>query len=228
MKTTKVTTHNIMFTQTMAWDGQNSDLNLGLILGKKRNYIIDTGLGSDSVAPILEYIDHDTKPIVVVNTHSCFDHIWGNWVFENSLIISHILCRDSILEDWDHVIQTYNEHINGEARRCLPNLAFEKNLYFPEDSIEIFHTPGHTPGCISVYDAVDKVLYAGDNIGDTDDEIVPAIWTDLTTFQRLIEVYKEYDFKFCISGHNKPQTKEVLTRMEDALPEAWGKQNNKE
>ena len=78
MKPIKISNRNIMFTQPME---KTYDLNLGLILGAKYNYIIDTGLGSGSVAPILEYIGSDTKPIIVVNTHYHWDHVWGNWVF---------------------------------------------------------------------------------------------------------------------------------------------------
>ena len=103
-------------------------------------------------------------------------------------------------------------------------MVFDKSLYFPDDCISIFHTPGHSPDCISIYDAVDKILYAGDNIGDTEDEIIPEIDTNLETFRCLIETYKQYDFECCISGHNKPQKKAVLARMESALQDAWKKQ----
>lgn len=104
-------------------------------------------------------------------------------------------------------------------------MVFEGSLCFPGDGISIFHTPGHSADSISIYDAVEKVLYTGDNIGDTEKNIVPWIGTDHETFRRLIETYKKYDFDFCISGHNKPQKKDVLTRMEFALDDAWKKQN---
>ena len=221
MKPVRITSRNIMFTQPM---GQTYDLNLGLILGAKYNYIIDTGLGSGSVAPVLEYIGNDIKPIIVVNTHCHWDHIWGNWVFENSLIVSHTTCRE--LEDkyWDEALHDFGKSVNGEVRKCLPNMVFEGSLYFPDDGVSMFHTPGHSPDSISIYDAVDKILYAGDNIGDTEEEIVPWIDTDLETFRRLIEIYKQYDFECCISGHNKPQKKSVLARMESSLEDAWKKQ----
>jgi len=223
MKPTKITSRNIMFSQPMNAD---YDLNIGLILGEKNNYIIDTGIGSGSVAPVLAYIDEDAKPIVVVNTHCHWDHIFGNWVFENGLIISHTSCRKLIdAVNWSEAMQQLSDRIDGEVRKCLPNMTFEGSLYFPEDNISIFHTPGHSADCISVYDAVDKVLYAGDNIGDTDDAIVPWIDTDPETFAQVIETYKKYAFDVCICGHNKPQTKAVLARMESALADAWKKQN---
>jgi len=221
MKPVRITKRNVMFTEPM---GEHYDLNLGLILGVKNNYIIDTGLGSGSVRPILEYIGDSSKPIIVINTHCHWDHIWGNWVFEKSLIISHKLCRD--LEDkyWDEAVREFSGSIDGEVRKCLPNMVFDGFLSFPDDGISIFHTPGHSEDGVSVYDSVDKVLYAGDNIGDTAEDIVPWIDTDMGTFQKLIDLYRAYDFEHCISGHNKPQTKNVLARMENSLAAAWKKQ----
>ena len=222
MKPIKITGRNIMFTQPM---GKTYDLNMGLILGIKHNFVIDTGLGSGSVAPVLEYIGNDTKPIIVVNTHCHWDHIWGNWVFANSMIVSHKLCRELEDKHWDEAIEALSHRIDGEARKCIPNMTFEGSLHFPDDGISMFHTPGHSPDSISIYDAADKVLYAGDEIGDTDEEIVPWIGTDMETMQNTIDIFKQYDFDICISGHNKPQTKAVLARMEAALPDAWKKQN---
>jgi len=222
MKPIKITNRNIMFTEPM---GDDYDLNMGAILGTKHNFIIDTGLGSGSVAPVLEYIGNDTKPIIVINTHCHWDHIWGNWCFPNSLIISHKLCRELQDKHWDEAIKAYPNYIDGEVHKCIPNLTFEGSLHFPEDGISLYHTPGHSPDSISIYDAVDKVLYAGDEIGDTEDEIIPWINTDMETMQRTIDFFKTIDFDICISGHNKPQTKAVLAHMEAALPDTWKKQN---
>ena len=225
MKPTKITNRNIMFSRPMT---DEYDLIIGLILGEKNNYIIDTGAGSGDVAPVLAYLNGSSKPIIVVNTHCHWDHIFGNHVFGGSIIVAHTSCRDMIPagEEWDEAIRQLAGKLEGDVIRCLPNLTFEDRLHFPEDGITIFHTPGHSRDCISVYDTVDKVLYAGDNIGDTEDEIVPWIDTDLETFRQMIETYKGYDFEICVCGHNKPQTKAVLARMESALPAAWEKQHS--
>jgi len=194
------------------------DLNLGLILGDNRNYVIDTGVGKSSVQPILEYISGDKKPIVVINTHWHWDHVWGNWCFEDALIISHPTCRDLLDKHWDEEVEINSQHvIDGDVHKKLPSLVFENELYFPDDKIKIFHSPGHTRDCISVYDERDKVLHAGDNIGDTNEIILPEIDTDFEAFGKLIKLYGTYDFDICISGHNKPQSKDVLERMAAAL-----------
>jgi len=223
MKAVKVTERNIMFSKPM---GKDYDLNLGLILGINRNYIIDTGVGSGSIEPILDYIGSDKKPIVIINTHWHWDHMWGNWVFKDNIIISHSICKTLADKHWNKCAEFHAKHIDGEVQKKLPNLLFDDKLYFPDDGISIFHSPGHTEDCISIYDEFDRVLHAGDNIGDTDEIIVPEIDTDLDTFKRLLVLYGNIDFEVCISGHNKPQGKDVVSRMESALHKCRDKQIN--
>jgi len=228
MKPIKLTDRNIMFTQEKPFEGMDFDLNLGLILGRMNNYVIDTGFGSGSVDPILDYV-HEAgggeKPFYVVNTHSHWDHVWGNCVFENCVIIAHPLCREICARGWDGDLTMWGKYIHGDARRSLPNMTFDSALFFPDDGITIFHSPGHTEDCISVYDEVDKILYAGDNIGDLESEIIPHIETDRDTFAKLIEMYRLLPFEKVISGHNKPQGREVLDKMAQELDAAWARQN---
>jgi len=226
MKVTKITDRHIMFTVP---ENADYNMNLGLILGKKHNFIIDTGMGASNVNAILEYLAGDPKPIVVVNTHAHADHIMGNWVLEDSLIVSHTLCRDIMDKQWDRdikeIIHKNREYYDDEIHKCLPNLVFEGSLQFPEDGISIFHTPGHTEDCISVYDAVDKVLYIGDNFGVSDG--VAHLWAKgLHASQCLIETYKQYDFDICIPSHSEPQTREVITLLEIAVAKAWREQED--
>ncbi|MCL1863522.1 MAG: MBL fold metallo-hydrolase [Defluviitaleaceae bacterium] len=222
MKEIKITERNFMFSLHRPFEQLDCDLNIGLILGERHNFVIDTGFGSGSVAPVISKVKENRKPVVVINTHSHWDHIWGNCAFENSIIIAHPLLRK--YTDWDSDIAKHSSYISGEAVKCLPNMTFEDVLHFPEDHVTIFHSPGHTADCISVYDECDKILYAGDNIGDTPSHPVPYIGTDIPTFERMIEIYKKYPFETCISGHNIPQGRDILERMSNALEDSWKKQ----
>ena len=47
---------------------------------------------------------------------------------------------------------------DGEVSKFLPNVTFEDSLHFADDGVYLFHTPGHTAGCISIYDEMDKIL----------------------------------------------------------------------
>lgn len=219
----KVSNRNVVFSKFYSqW---NCDLNIGLILGQNRNFIIDTGVGSDSVAPLIEFLKSDAKPIVVINTHSHYDHVWGNFMFKDSLIIAHVKCMEYLEKSWDDDIKKYGDMIEGSTQKCLPNMTFDGVLNFNDEGISIFNSPGHAIDGISIYDSIDKVLYAGDEIGDTDDDIVPQIHTSPEIFQKTIDMFKTIDFDICISGHNKPQKRDVLFRMEAALADSWKKQN---
>lgn len=198
MKTTRVKRRSIVFTYPVAgWD-----LNIHLIVGGRFNYLIDTGLGSLSIAPVLEHLKGSRNPLIVINTHHHWDHVWGNHAFAGDMIISHSRCRDQMESKWDEMLTAKRQYIQGEANKCLPNMVFDETLYFPEDRIRLFHTPGHTFDSISVLDEAEGVLNAGDNIGDTMEELVPSIETDTKIYAGTIMRYKEMDVQACVSGHN--------------------------
>jgi len=229
MKITKITNRNTMFTQPVAgWDGLS--LNMGLILGMHRNYLIDTNLGKNSVIPVIDYIGETNKPLIIINTHAHWDHVWGNHVFANNMIISHKNCRDELAKTWDEDFQKNAHFADGEVHKCLPNVTFDSNLHFADDGIYLFHTPGHTTSCISIYDEAEKILYVGDAIGDegeNDIDIIPYIYTTPDTMQATIETWKKFDFDLCVIGHNKPHKKDVLCTMESVLAKAWDTQIKK-
>jgi glyoxylase-like metal-dependent hydrolase (beta-lactamase superfamily II) len=213
MKTEKVGARSVIFTFTLPeWD-----LNLHLITAEKRNYLIDTGLGSESVAPVLEYLGGSAKPLVVINTHHHWDHVWGNHCFGGSLMIAHSLCRQRIGSEWEEMLGRNRRFVRGTAGQGLPDLVFDDSLYFPEDHIRLFHTPGHSADCISVYDEEDKLLNAGDNIGDTLDEIVPELKSDIPAYRNTLRVYAGLDVNACVSGHNIVLGKDVFARIEAEL-----------
>ncbi|MCL2368896.1 MAG: MBL fold metallo-hydrolase, partial [Oscillospiraceae bacterium] len=156
MKIERIGKRNIVFQYSLpGWN-----LNLHLILGEKCNYVVDTGLGSESVAPIREYLKNDPKPIIVINTHHDWDHVWGNHCFDECIIISHSSCSELIAANWSEMLKKNEAYIRGDVKVCLPNLVFDGFLYFPEDGIKIFHTPGHSIDSISVFDERDGVLNA--------------------------------------------------------------------
>jgi len=213
MKIEKVGKRNIVF----KYDLTEWNLNLHLILGERYNYIVDTGLGSESVAPIQDYLGNSQKPIIAINTHYHWDHIWGNHCFNEYSIISHSRCRELIAENWTEMLGGNAAYIRGDIKMCLPNLIFDNCLYFPDDGVRVFYTPGHTIDCISIFDERDKILNAGDNIGDTMQEIVPSLKTGKDVYLGSIHKYKELDVTACISGHNDILGNDVFGKIEELL-----------
>lgn len=209
MQIKKIKNRGVLFTHS------NTDWNLNvyLIIGNKYNYIIDTGLGSLSIDPIKEYIKKDTKKTIVVNTHHHWDHVWGNGSLKDYLIVSHKLCRELVQSKWEEMIQKNNRYCYGEVELYLPNLVFEKELYFEEDRIKLFHTPGHTLDSISVLDEEEHVLLVGDNVGDSMEDIIPSIYCEKDLYVNTMKKYEELDFDTCISGHNAILKKDVIGKI---------------
>jgi glyoxylase-like metal-dependent hydrolase (beta-lactamase superfamily II) len=54
-----------------------------LILGKKRTLLFDTGLGIENIQTEVKKIT--SMPVVVINSHSHFDHVGGNHLFKKIL-----------------------------------------------------------------------------------------------------------------------------------------------
>jgi len=219
MKLTKITSRTIMLTVSESAD---ATVNLALILGNKHNFIIDTGVGPSSVQPLLEQIGSNSKPLIVINTHADWDHFYGNCAFEDKIIVSHKLCRERMDKEWEKWAKWVDEKsciTDGEVRKCLPNMVFEGNLHFPEDGISLFETPFHTADDISIYDAVDKILHIGDNFGFENGIAYP--WgKEHDAYKRVVDIYRQYDFDICLSGHSEPQKQDAIAMMETA-EEPW-------
>jgi len=151
-------------------------------------------------------------------------------VFENGIIVSHKLSRERMGKEWDEVMLKVKERgqfMDGEVRKCLPNVTFEGSMYFPDDGISLFETPFHTIDDITIYDEVDKILHIGDNFGFAEGLAYP--WgKEPDAFKRVVEIYKQYDFNIMLSGHSEPQSKEAIAMMEAAEEPwlKWLKENN--
>ena len=209
MQMNKIRNRGMLFTNNhTGWD-----LNIYVITGKKYNYVIDTGLGSASIDPIIHYINETAKKTIVINTHYHWDHIWGNASFKDDIIVSHKLCRELIQSNWDEMLQQNSQYCYGNVRMYLPDLIFEKELYFAEDRIRLFHSPGHTEDSISILDEEEKVLILGDNIGDSMEELLPSIHCSQEIYRDTLKKYEQMNFDICISGHSDVLEKEVMSKI---------------
>ncbi len=95
---------------------------------------------------------------------------------------------------------------DGQIKNALPNTLIGNSLLFPEDGVEVFHSPGHTADSISVYDRFDGVLHVGDNV----ETLVPEIYDTQSNYVRTIEKYLDRNPALCISGHNDNITRDDL------------------
>lgn len=183
--------------------------NVYVICANKHTYIIDTYLGPDVMDKINQYIaaQNAGKTVLVVNTHSHWDHVWGNCLYINSFIISHVLCREIMKKEGHSEIEKHDKYKKGEIIITYPNLTFTDKLFFEEDNILIYYTPGHTEDGISIVDLQDKVLYAGDNL----ERPIPYTTSkNLKQYRQVLEDYLKLDVETVIGGHTGFEDKELI------------------
>lgn len=183
--------------------------NVYVINGNNYVYIIDTYIGPDIMKVINKYIEEEygNKPIVVVNTHNHWDHVWGNSLFSSSIILAHKKCKEYMQLDGLKKLKMYEKYRRGEVILTYPNTTFTDKIYFEEDNILIYHTPGHTDDSITVLDMKDKVLLVGDNL----ERPIPYIMSkDLRQYVDTLKDYLNTDAYIIIGGHTACEDKSLI------------------
>lgn len=138
--------------------------------------IIDPGCSNameeKKLADFIE--ENKLKPTKLLNTHCHIDHILGNrFVAEKYNLKLEINEHDlPTLEAGERVAQMYNIDYNPSPE---PSVFLTENdkIKIGNYDLEIFFTPGHSPGSITFYNKQQQFIIAGDvlfygSIGRTD------------------------------------------------------------
>lgn len=183
--------------------------NIYVINAKQHVFILDTYLGPQIMQLINQYIktQYGNKQVIVINSHSHWDHVWGNSLYESTIIISHVLCRKHMQQEEEEKLEKYKEYRKGDVVLTYPNLTFTDKMYFEEDNVLIYHTPGHTDDEISIIDGEDKVLFAGDNV---ERPIPYLMWKNLKQYIKTLEGYLSLDVEIIIGGHTACEDKSLI------------------
>lgn len=90
--------------------------------------------------------------------------------------------------------------------------------------LEVFETPGHTPGHVSVFDAATRLLVAGDAINGTDDGGVvgpnASFTPDMDTAWTSAGLLAELRPDVILFGHGPPATSDAAANLQAAVADA--------
>jgi cyclase len=196
MKVQRVGKRGIVFT---FFELDNYPTNVFVSEGLNHMFVCDTFLGPVSMEEIKTYIRYHFEeiPYIIFNSHSHWDHIWGNCAFE-SLIISHDLCRKTIAREGKLELEQYEEYAQGNVKIVLPTVTFKKSILFPDDDIKFFYTPGHTRDSASCLDYTDNILFVGDNV---EAPIPYLFYDDLREYTHTLQEYLDLRANVIVPGH---------------------------
>jgi glyoxylase-like metal-dependent hydrolase (beta-lactamase superfamily II) len=197
-------------------DGVNA--NVYLIIDGERLTLIDTGMPR-SAGKVLRYIEGmGRKPSDVhriLLTHHHIDHVGGAEELRGRTGGEVAIHKDDA--GFVEGIKTPSEPrgatglIFRAVSRLLGLRPFRPDLYLEDgeevDGFKIIHTPGHTPGSISLYLPSRGVLFAGDALRFMRGRLrgPPERFTeDMDQALRSIEKISNLEFDLMLSGHGEP------------------------
>jgi glyoxylase-like metal-dependent hydrolase (beta-lactamase superfamily II) len=110
----------------------------------------------------------DGVRFVIYTGHEA-DHVYGAFLFPRAEIIAHETCRNVLIERGYAALErakTQSQEFSAVQLR-LPTFMFKggsTTLRLPGKTLEIIHTPGHTPDSVSVLLHEERILFAGDTV----------------------------------------------------------------
>ena len=151
------------------------EVNAFLVIGSERALMIDTGLGFFNIKDIADEL-YDGE-IILVNTHSHFDHIGCNsrfseaYAFDDKYAILASKTGRTISDLGDQLEEKYfkygyPEGFDPASYRVDPyeiKTIKEGHVFDLGDrSLKVYHTPGHSNDCIMLLDSKEGILFTGD------------------------------------------------------------------
>ena len=205
-----------------------------LIIGNRRALLFDTGLG---VASMRDLVTHLTAlPVIVVNSHTHFDHVGGNADF-SSIYGRHTSYTRANTRGGS---TDYSRDTLTPARLCGPLPAGVRAdhfvtrpwtiSHFVHDGeilslggrdLEVLFTPGHTPDSLSLLDRRHGLLFTGDTYYPgpiylfVPETSFPDYARSIARLARLAP-----SLKLVLPAHNEPvASPDVLVKVDRAVKE---------
>jgi hydroxyacylglutathione hydrolase len=173
--------------------------------------VIDPGGDSDRI--LMELAKETLKVTAIVDTHGHFDHIGANKAMKAATGAPLMIHRQDAPMLAHLSASAANWGLRGENSPEPDRLLEDGDtITFGEITLKVLHTPGHTPGGISLYTPgavfVGDTLFAG-SIGRTDlgggdfETLITAIRTKLFTLPDETVVYAGHMQKTTIGQEKK-------------------------
>lgn len=149
-----------------------------LIIGSEKALLLDTGMGiGGNIKKVVESL---TKlPLVVVNTHSHFDHTGGDYLFDSVYLLDVPECITQLsqgytlpaddenlsLEAYSYPDELWFDPAKIEVRPCNVIPVSEGHIFdLGNRKLRVIATPGHSDDGLMLADDSNKVLFTGDTV----------------------------------------------------------------
>ncbi len=207
-----------------------------LMIGSDRALLLDTGMGIGDIKKVVDSLY--SGELIVVNTHSHFDHIGGNHQFP----LVHILNQESAIGRMKNGLphEMVEQNIAGDSTVLPYPDGFIPELYHIEPcnfepiesghvfdlgdkTLQVIATPGHSPDSIMLFDEKNKRIFTGDTYYpatlyahlDSPDGLTSVFEIYQATMHEIADRFSSYTV---YASHNEPRRPgRVLTEVANAF-----------
>jgi glyoxylase-like metal-dependent hydrolase (beta-lactamase superfamily II) len=144
-----------------------------LITGSRRALLIDCGMGSGDLRGYVESFTGGL-PLDIVITHGHPDHIARMGQFQPDCdVYMHLadLPMTKLFADRMHL-----EIDLDKIKDVREGFVFDLG----NRALRVYHVPGHSKGCLVLFDEANGILFVGDALGSNRPTIVDALWMQMS------------------------------------------------
>ncbi|TAY83472.1 MBL fold metallo-hydrolase [Rhizobium leguminosarum] len=175
------------------------------------NVLIDT-LGTPELCmAALDLLEEqtNTRPLIVINSHMDWDHFWGNAAIAGRApIIAHAAALDRLRDPSTR--EVLRDKASQDSRfqnvdLIGPDITFTGSMTLNggDLTLDLIHTPGHTPDHIAVWIPELRICLAVDAV----EYPVPEVWSksadDLRLIRSSLERIRDLDARLIIPAHGR-------------------------
>ncbi|ARM92386.1 metallo-beta-lactamase family hydrolase protein (plasmid) [Rhizobium sp. CIAT894] len=175
------------------------------------NVLIDT-LGTPELCRTALVLLEDRagdRPLIVVNSHMDWDHFWGNAaVAGRAPIIAHAAALDRLRDPATQQVlknKVREDSRFGDVELIAPDITFSGSMVLNGGNLtlELIHTPGHTPDHVAIWIPELRICLAVDAV----EYPVPEVWSrsaeDLRLIRSSLERIRDLDARLVIPAHGQ-------------------------
>ena len=148
-----------------------AQVTAGAVVTSEGAILIDTLVFPEEARAIRYFLEERLNCPVryVINTHYHADHTYGTCFFEHAQVVAHARCFDLLdTRGREGLIQAqHGTHELRDIRVVLPHVLFESGtmvVHLGNKTVELRHSPGHSPDSIVCLVREDRVLFAADTL----------------------------------------------------------------
>jgi glyoxylase-like metal-dependent hydrolase (beta-lactamase superfamily II) len=176
---------------------------------------LDTPEACESALKALEQAE-TSAPLIVINSHMDWDHFWGNGALApQTMIIAHEAALDRFKTpevkgrlDYKRASSTRFQGV----KLVPPTVTFSHNakLHGGDLTLQLLHTPGHTPDHVSIWIPELRVCLAGDAVEDPIPEVSSGNPNDLQSLISSLRRIQNLGAKHVILAHGQTSSPSIV------------------